>query len=276
MCVSALILTLNEEANLAKCLDSLSWCDDVVVLDSYSSDGTERIADEKGARFVQRKFDDYATQRTYGLQKISYKHPWVLMVDADEEITTELREEMDGVLAAGTGGTTMYRIRRKDFFMGKWIKHSSGYPTWFARLLKIGHVHCERSINEHCETAGEIGYLKQHFLHYPFNKGMAAWLEKHNRYSTMEAELMVQGGKQQSKDVSIFSSDPMLRRKAIKALVYRLPCRPTLVFLALYILRLGFLDGMAGLRFCQLRKTYEFMIDCKVKELRRRAQGLNI
>ncbi len=276
MSVSVLILTLNEEANLAKCLDSLSWCDDIVVLDSYSGDGTERIAKDRGVRFEQRKFDNYALQRNYALNEIGYKTPWLLMVDADETVPRDLADEIGRASTNADEHTCIFRMRRKDHFMGKWIKRSSGYPTWFGRLIRIGRVTVEREINEEYCTDGVTESLRCHLHHFPFNKGMAAWLEKHNRYSTMEAELMVQGSKQQSKDVSIFSRDPVLRRKAIKALVYRLPCRPTLVFLTLYILRLGFLDGMAGLRFCQLRKTYEFMIDCKVKELRRRAQGLNI
>ena len=137
MTISVLILTLNEEQNLPVCLPSLDWCDDVVILDSYSDDKTEELALAAGARFVQRPFDNYAALRNYGLNDISYKHEWLLMVDADETVPSELVTEMQNQLKTGSTDTTIYRMRRKDHLFGKWIKHSSGYPTWFGRLIKI-------------------------------------------------------------------------------------------------------------------------------------------
>lgn len=133
--ISVLILTLNEETNLPVCLPSLSWCDDIVVLDSYSEDRTEDLTVAAGARFIQRTFDNYAAQRNYGLNDIEYKHRWLLMVDADESVPPEMVSEIQEHLQHGTNGTTIFRMRRKDHFLGKWIKHSSGYPTWFGRLI---------------------------------------------------------------------------------------------------------------------------------------------
>ncbi|MEA2115931.1 MAG: glycosyltransferase family 2 protein [Thermodesulfobacteriota bacterium] len=274
--ISVLILTLNEEENLPNCLASLDWCDDVVVLDSFSSDRTEQLATKAGAHFFQRSFDNYATQRNYGLNKISYKHDWLLMVDGDETVSPELVAEMYNVLASGKKETTIYRMRRKDFFLGKWIKRSSGYPTWFGRLMKIGHVRVERSINEEYVTDGEIGYLQEHLHHYPFNKGFSAWIEKHNRYSTMEAELLVQNSVNKPNLKELRSKDPALRRRAIKSFFYRLPGRPLLMFIALYFFRGGILDGRAGFTFCSLRAIYEYMINLKVKELRRRGKNLPV
>lgn len=276
MPVSVLILTLNEEVNLPRCLASLAWCDDVVILDSYSSDKTVDIAKTGGARVFQREFDDYANQRNFGLNNITYKHPWVLMVDADEEVPPELNEEVARAVESAGEGTCLFRLRRKDHFLGKWIRHSSGYPTWFGRLVKLGYVRVERAINEEYKTDGGIGFLKGHFHHYPFNKGFSAWFEKHNRYSAKEAELMLQGGLGYPALADFWCSDPATRRRAVKALVYRLPFRPLLMFLALYIFRGGFLDGRAGLTFCILRSFYEFMINCKVKELRCREKGLPV
>lgn len=264
--ISILILTLNEELNLPTCLSSLSWCDDVVVLDSYSTDKTEQLAVAAGARFVQRKFDNYAAQRNFGLNDISYKYNWLLMVDADESVPAELVSEMGTLLKDGTNPTTVYRMRRKDHFLGKWIRHSSGYPTWFGRLIKIGSVRVEREINEEYVTDGTVGYLQEHLLHYPFNKGIASWIEKHNRYSTMEAKLLVEGGLAMPSIGDFFSKDPTDRRRAVKGLVYRMPGRPLAMFFALYILKRGFLDGRAGFVFCVLRSFYEFMINCKVVE----------
>jgi glycosyltransferase involved in cell wall biosynthesis len=271
--VSVLILTLDEELNLPRCLNSLSWCDDVVVLDSYSSDRTEAIAHEYSTRFIQRKFDDYARQRNFGLNDIHYKHPWLLMVDADEAVSPELALEIEEVLGNVREEICLYRMRRKDYFMNQWIRHSSGYPTWFGRLARIGSVRVERATNEEYHTDGEIAYLNQHLLHYPFNKGIHAWIDKHNRYSSMEAEASVQQPDAKIKISSLFNTDPVERRKAIKSLFYSLPGRPILMFLALYFLKRGFLDGKAGLTFCMLRSFYEYMIDCKVKEIRLRQKG---
>lgn len=276
MNVSVLILTLNEELNLARCLASLEWCDDVVVLDSGSYDGTVSIAGEMGARVVKRCFDNYANQRNHGLQEIAYKYHWVLMVDADEVVTPGLVAEIDQVLNGADPGLCLLRMRRKDYFMGQWIRRSSGYPTWFGRLVRIGHVRVERSINEEYVTDGEVGQLKEHLLHYPFNKGFHAWFEKHNCYSSMEGELLELKQFERFVLADLSSTDPALRRKAVKTLVYRMPGRPLLMFFALYVIRGGFLDGQAGFTFCVLRSFYEFMIDCKALEGKLRRQSLPI
>ena len=277
MSISTLILTLNEEINLPISLASLKWCDDIVVLDSFSSDSTETVAREMGARFVQRKFDDYAAQRNFGLNEIEYKHQWVLMVDADEVVTSELAIEINDVSKNNISDETcLYRMRRKDHFMGRWIRHSSGYPVWFGRLARTGRVRVERSINEGYYTDGQIGYLRNHLLHFPFNKGFHSWIEKHNRYSEMEAMLMMASKTRKFQCKNFFNPDPTVRRKAVKDLIYSMPGRPLLVFLGFYFLKLGFLDGKAGLTYCILRSFYEYMIDCKVRELKLRQKGLTV
>lgn len=284
MSVSILILTLNEEANLAACLRALRWSDDIVVLDSGSTDRTREIAASFDVRFQHRAFDDYAAQRNFALNEIAYKHQWLLMVDADEVVSEELAEEIKNAVTNDDDETCLYRMRRKDYLLGRWIKHSSGYPTWFGRLMKIGRVSIERAINEEYVTTGKVGFLKHHLLHYPFNKGFHAWFEKHNRYSTMEAEARVvslnahTASSRLWKDVwkNLRAADPTIRRREIKRLVYKLPGRPALMFGALYILRGGFLDGYAGLTFCTLRSFYEYMIDCKTEELNRRRRGLSL
>ena len=274
MNISVLILTLNEEENLHHCLASLAWSDDVVLLDSFSTDNTQNLAKEYGARFFQRPFDNYAAQRNYGLNEIKYKNNWLLMVDADEKVPLALASEIQRVIEYKNDDKTIYRMRRKDHFLGQWIKRSSGYPTWFGRLLKPGYVRIERAINEEYVTEGGVGYLENHLHHYPFNKGFSSWLEKHNRYSTMEAELIINGGLASPQLKGLISKDPAEKRKAVKALVYRLPGRPLLIFLALYFVKGGFLDGRAGFTFCVLRSIYEFLINCKVREMRLRAQSL--
>ena len=273
MPVSVLILTKDEEVNLPVCLGSLSWADDVVVLDSGSTDRTEEIAREYGARVVFRKFDDYASQRNYGLIEIDYKYDWILMVDADESVPLDLAQEILRATDAPEEDVALYRMRRKDYFMGKWLRHSSGYPTWFGRLARVGRVHVERAINEEYHADGRVSELDAHLHHYPFNKGIHAWLEKHNRYSTMEAAEKVAKRPFDFVWAELISSDPVQRRRAQKALIYSLPGRPLLVFLLLFVVRGGFLDGRAGFTLCVLKAFYEFMIDCKVREILWREKG---
>jgi len=271
--ISILILTLNEEANLGECLDSCSWCDDIVVFDSFSTDRTPEIAAQSAARFYQRRFDNYAAQRNAGLTEVQYKHPWVLMVDADERTPGDLANEIDRCVAAADSDTVLFRMRRKDFFLGRWLRRSSGYPTWFGRLVRLGRAHVEREVNEEYIADGKIAYLQSHLHHYPFNKGIAYWYEKHNRYSTMEAQAKVQAAQSPLNMASFLSADPIERRRALKTLAYRLPMRPVLVFLYWYVWRLGMLDGRAGFSFSAMRASYEFFIDLKVLEAERQQRG---
>ena len=274
--VSVLILTLNEEMNLPRCLASLYWCNDVVVLDSKSTDRTQEIAASHNARVFEREFDNYAAQRNFGLNEITYKNSWLLMLDADEVVPQELIDEIKIILSTGNDKTVLYRMRRKDYLFGKWIKRSSKYPIWFGRLMKIGQIKIKREINEEYHADGQVDLLRHHLLHYPFNKGISAWVEKHNRYSSMEANLKFLQGPANFLWKHLFDSDPVVRRKNIKALFHKLPARPLLVFLGLYIVRLGLLEGRAGLTYCLLTSYYEFLIDIKINELKCRGKGVPI
>ena len=274
MPISILILTLNEEQNLPACLESVKWSDDIVVFDSFSTDLTVEIAKAAGVRVIRRTFDNYGAQRSAALNEVDYKHPWLLMVDADERCTPELSREIEEKLKHPELDMALYRIRRKDYFMGRWLRHSSGYPTWFGRLMRVGHVRIERTINEEYHTNGGVGFLQAHLAHYPFNKGFSTWLEKHNRYSTMEAELLEEGGRKAHALSEIWHKDPTVRRKLIKSYAYRLPGRPLIMFLSLYLFRGGILEGRAGFIYCALRSFYEFMINCKAEENRLRRRGL--
>lgn len=272
--VSVIVLTFNEEQNIGRCLESVAWCDDVVVLDSESTDATRDIALQHGARVEVRPFDNYANQRNHALHDLRYRHQWVLMLDADEVVPDDLRREIETVTATSNQSISLYRMRRKDYFMGTWLRRSTNYSSvWLGRLLKPDEVWVERSINEEFHTRGAYADLQSALLHYPFNKGLAAWLDKHNRYSDMEAELIVSGGGRDWQWQELTHADPVVRRKALKALVYSLPGRPLIMFLGRYLFSGGILDGRAGLTFTMLKTIYEYMIDAKVKELRRRARG---
>ena len=267
MNVSVLILTCDEAINLPDCLSSIAFSDDVVVLDSGSTDGSVQLAEASGATVLNRTFDNYAAQRNFGLSH-DFKHDWILMLDADERIPDDFIDEIRSVTVVEENPVTLYRMRRKDMFMGRWLKRSSGYPTWFGRLFRKGAVRVEREINEEYYTDGEIGLLAGHLIHYPFNKGITYWLERHNRYSSMEAKKLLNERMEAVEWSNFLSKDPMLKRKAFKAFAYRMPFRPLLTFCFLYFVKLGFLDGKPGFHFSLMRAVYEYMICLKMRELK--------
>jgi len=271
---SVLILTLNEEINLPRCLDSVSWSDDVVVLDSFSSDRTVGIAEAAGARVVQRRFDNWSCHQNWAVRNIEFRHPWVYYSDADENVTPELAKELRSIAGNGAGGPVAYRVRFKNIFMGRWIRHSSLYPTWVLRFFRPDKVHWERLVNPVAVVDGPEGRLQAHFEHYSFNKGLTQWFAKHNLYSSDEAQELIRTVEESMDWRGLISPDPAQRRKAMKSLAYRIPLRPALVFGYLYFFRLGLLDGLPGLTYCRLRAMFEYMVDLKVKELKRKEEGL--
>jgi glycosyltransferase involved in cell wall biosynthesis len=270
-------MTLNEEENLPACLASLSWCDDIVVLDSFSTDRTVEIAEAAGARILQRGYDSEYKQRMFGMREIEYKHPWVYVPDADEICTPELRDEMLAIAADRDRPEAFFRARYKNMFMGRWVKHSSLYPTWNPRFFRPDRVHFEREVHMRCIGDGPAGRLDAHYLHYSFNKGLKAWYEKHNRYSSSEARESLnslRSGKIPWKQ--IFSLQSETRRQGLKELSCHLPFRPFARFLYMYVFRGGFLDGPQGYHYCRLIAAYEYMIIIKIMELKRREQGLPV
>lgn len=273
--ISTLIPTLDEEANLPRCLAALGWCDDVVVLDSGSSDATIDIARRAGATVVERPFDDWATHLTWAARNIPFKHPWVLHIDADEVVTPELQAELASVAASGPADIVAYRLRYRNYFLGRWIRHCGIYPIWLMRFFQPAKVRWERSVHQVAIVEGREGRLRSHFDHFSFNKGFEAWIEKHNRYSSREAEVALDDLAGEGVPLlAILQRDPVARRAALKRLSFRMPFRPTLRFFYMYVLRLGFLDGSAGLTYCRLLAYYEWLIVLKMREQRRRARGL--
>lgn len=272
-----LILTLDEEINIEACLESLAWCNDVVVLDSLSSDRTQELAAARGARVVTRKFDNWSAHQNWAVSTIEFRHPWVLYLDADERCPDELRDEVMR-LARPDAAESAFRIRRKDFFMGRWLKHAQLYPSWFVRLFRPQKIRYERLVNPVAIVDGPVGELEAHILHYPFSHGVSHWLARHNRYSDMEAIEAEKARAHGTRPASggVWATDPNVRRRALKDLFFRMPARPLLKFAYYYGWRRGFLDGRAGLTYASLQSIYEYMIDCKSRELRRRRAGLPI
>lgn len=273
--VSVLILTLDEELNLPACLASVSWSDDIVVLDSFSQDRTVEIARNFGARVYQRRFDSERQQRTYGLREIEYRNRLVYLPDADEVTPPALRDELLSIAGDPSRREVLYRVRFKTLLMGQWLRHSSLYPTWIARLVEPSRIRFEREINLETVANGPEGRLEGHVLHYTFNKGLNAWFDKHNRYSWHEARESLKSLAAERVDWhALLFATGAERRRALKTLSFRLPCRPLLRFLYMYLLRGGFLDGRAGFVYCRLLMTYETMIVTKMIEIQRREKGL--
>jgi glycosyltransferase involved in cell wall biosynthesis len=269
--VSVLILTLNEERNIGTCLAALRGFNDIVVLDSFSTDQTVQIANGLGARVYQREFDNFAGQRNFALENIDFSNEWILHLDADEALTTELLEEIRRAIL--DPNVDAYRIPSRLMFMGQWLRYSGMYPTYQVRLgrkralrfAQVGHGQREDL------DPRRVATLKQAYLHYSFSKGLADWFERHNRYSTDEARATVvrlrEGGRVDW--LGLISTAATRRRRAMKDLSMHMPFRPLLRFLYMYVLRRGFLDGRAGWTYCRMMATYEFMIVAKAREMLR-------
>ena len=273
--ISVLILTKNEQQDLPGCLRSVAWSDDVHVFDSFSTDATVAIAKASGALVHQRIFDDYATHRNAALIDIPFKHPWVFLLDADERATPELSAEMqtiaDSSAAAQLAGC---RIRRRDYLFGTWLKHAQISPIYI-RLVRPERARYTRAINEVLEIEGITADLAAPLDHYPFSKGIAHWVAKHNLYSTMEAELIhrQQGLQNPSLRIALAGPDFHQRRQNQKAIFYCLPGRPILKLLYMLFVRGAVLDGHAGVTYAVLQSIYEYLIVLKTDELRRSVAG---
>ena len=242
---------------------------DDVVVDSFSKDDTIKIAKEHNARVYQRKFDNFADQRNYALENVSFKHDWILHLDADEIVTPKLLELI--IKSIKQSKFEAFKIPSKMMFFGKWLRHSGMYPVYQVRLghykklrfVKNGHGQKENISND------KIGVINEPYIHNIFSKGFLDWFDKHNKYSTEEAiENINLKNKIKSLDwFGCFSMDSTRRRRFLKSISIFLPFRPSLRFIYMYIFKLGFLDGHESLLYCKLLALYENMIVMKIKIL---------
>jgi glycosyltransferase involved in cell wall biosynthesis len=269
--ISVLILTRNEEQDLPACLDSVSWADDIHVFDSFSTDRTLEIARHFGAHIHQRAFDNWAAHQNWGLAHIPFRHAWVFYLDADEVVTPALAAALRAVVQQ-PGENVAFRIQRRDFLDGTWLRHVQTSP-FYLRLFRPEKMRYERLVNPVSIPDGPVGQLPGYLDHFPFSKGIGHWFQRHNQYSTLEArEIVARAGVPFSLRAAFTEPDFHRRRSHQKALFYRLPARPLLKFLLLYLGKRGFLDGRAGLHYSLLQSIYEYFIVLKTKELRRSAQ----
>jgi glycosyltransferase involved in cell wall biosynthesis len=266
--ISILILTKNEEQDLPGCLRSVAWSDDIHVYDSMSSDGTVKIAEAAGAKVTQRPFDNWAAHQNWGLQNIPFKHPWVFYIDADERMTPGLVEAVRKVVEI-PADKVAFRVHRRDFFLGTWLKRVQT-SAYYLRLFRPERMRYERLVNPVSLAEGPVGEVAGYLDHYPFSKGMDHWIARHNGYSRLEAQQIVENravDRAFSLTKAFTCKDFHERRSHQKELFYRLPMRPLIKFLLLYVGKRGFLDGHAGLTYAVLQAIYEYFIILKVREI---------
>ena len=266
-----MIFTLNEEIHLPSCLDSLSWCDDVIVVDSFSTDKSEDVCRQRGITFVQHAFENLASQRNWALDTLPIRHEWVLILDADERVPMELVAEMHGAIGRAPAKVAAFRLCRRLHLWGRWLKYSSLYPTWIVRLIRKDRVrYFVSGHGESQDVDGEIRGLKTALIDENL-KGIDEWFARQNRYSHKEAEYEYEQSGKGDIFSNLLSNNPLRRRVGLKRLASSMPARGLLFFLYSYIWKRGFLDGRDGFVFCVMRSIYQTMIAIKKYDLKRLA-----
>ena len=262
MKISALILTYNEECNIRNCLESIRDLDDILVVDSGSTDKTCAYVKEYGARILTRPFDNFANQRNFGLDEGNLKNDWVLHLDADEVATKEF---LDAIMSLKPPSEIEgYQVPSRIIWKGHWLRYSGMYPTYQVRLARhrmrfkqVGHGQREDLSLE------KIATLSEPYLHYNLSHGLAHWLQRHIIYAEAEAVQSLLECKDKTPYISeLIAGNSTIRRRALKQFVNRLPIilRPPLRFIHSYFIRRGFLDGRVGLQYALMLACYETMI----------------
>lgn len=267
--VSILIPTKDEERNLPTTLDALHWADEIIVFDSFSSDGTVALARQRGCVVFQREFDNFSDHKNWALDHIPFRNSWILILDADEKVSPALADEIAATCVDAKAADGYY-IPRQIWVDGVWLKRAGKYPDYQLRLFKRGRARYERRIvHEHMLVEGRVGYLKTPLVHVD-DKGIHRYIERHNRYAEMEAVEALIASRLEARDATLGAAGTghVQRRRRLKNFAYRhVPFRPLLVFVYTYVLKGGFLMGRAGLKNCVLRMFYEYMIDLYLAEL---------
>jgi glycosyltransferase involved in cell wall biosynthesis len=274
--VSVLLPIKNEAENLPRCLASVGWADEVFVVDSQSSDGSQRIAQEHGAQVVQFEFNGtWPKKKNWALEHLPFRNEWVFILDADEVLPAEAEAEFRAAIA-DAGATVGYWINRRFMFMGRWLRHAY-YPNWnlrlfrhslgrYEKLTEVATASGDNEVHEHVVVQGPTGRLRCELDHYAF-PSVEVFVEKHNRYSNWEARVAIAEEERAPRSAELQSARVAQRRR-LKRLARRLPFRPLLRFLYVYVWQRGFLDGREGFYFARLHGFYEFLSVAKTCELR--------
>lgn len=241
--LSVTVITRNEEEQLRACLASVAWADELVVVDAESDDKTVAIARDFTDAVIVRPWPGFAAQKNFALERAH--GDWTLSLDADETVSAALRAEVEGVLGGGHH-TEGYAVPRRNIIWGRWIRHGGFYPDWQVRLFRRGRGRfVDRAVHESVVVEGRVGRLAGHLEHRSF-RDVADFISRHNRYSTLAAEALVAQG---------------ARGRALEVLT-----RPLGRFLAMYVVRGGFLDGWRGFLLAALYAYYVGMRAAKVLE----------
>lgn len=272
-CVSVIVPVKNEADNLRRCLPALSWADEVYVVDSGSSDDTIEVAESLGAKVIQFEFNGvYPKKKNWSLDNLPFANEWVLIVDADEIVPVALADEI--IRRTEADEADGFYLNMKYFFLGRRIKHCGYAEAWNLRLFKHalgryekmpvtpGSKTGDNEAHEHVELNGRVARLVHELDHHAYPT-ISVWVEKHDRYSSWEAE-MYERFLREAPPKGIGAGKRFKRR--LKQLYLRLPARPVIRFLYAYVFRLGFLDGIPGLAFCTLLAFYDFLCWAKVYE----------
>lgn len=277
--IDVLIQTKNEQANLPHAIESVrDWVRQVFVVDSGSSDRTVEIGRAMGATVVHQDWLGYARQKNWALDNLPFEASWIFILDADELILPELRDELLAIAARPIDQVehTAFNINRYFIFLNKRIRHCGFYPSWNIRFFKRGKARYEeREVHEHMLVDGEVGYLKGHMEHND-RRGLEHYMAKHNHYSTLEAREIyrVMIGQSQANYQAKFFGDTQQRNRWIKKYIYpQLPAKWLARFVWMYVFKLGFLDGMAGLRFSLFMSAYELLIGLKLVEIKQQEES---
>ena len=265
----------NEEANLDRCLQSISWVDEIFVVDSKSTDRTSNIAEVHGARVVQFKYEGgWPKKKNWALENLPFSHEWVLILDADECLPPEAEDEIREIVTDPHQKHSGYWINRRYFFLEKTLKHAY-FPNWNLRLFKhkLGRYEKitelntdsgDNEIHEHVVVKGTTGRLSSIMDHYAFPT-IDSFIEKHNRYSNWEA--VVESSAED--DETALQHDGVKGKRRLRRIFRKLPFRPTLRFLYVYFWQKGILDGWRGYVFARLHAQYEFLSQAKAKAILR-------
>jgi len=277
--ITVLIGVKNEAQIIARCLAALPWVDEIIVVDSHSTDATVEIATSYGAQVIQFDFNGYWPKKIgWAIANLSFKHKWIFMLDADEVLPNCIYDELAAITQQAQPTHLGYWINRRFFFIGKWLEHAY-YPNWVLRLFyhpfgqfqqmtSAEQTTGDREALEPFIVQGSCGYLKTCIDHYAFPT-IESFVDRHNRYSNWEAHVQVEN---QAIQAACKAQGQMKWKWWLKAIFLHLPFRPTLRFLYVYIFQLGFLDGREGYYFAKLHGFYEFLNVAKTYELKKKAK----
>jgi glycosyltransferase involved in cell wall biosynthesis len=273
--VTVIVLTLNEEPNIRRCLASLAWADQVVVVDSGSTDDTARLAAQAGAEVVEQPWLGFGAQRETAMRLPLIRHDWVYVCDADEWVSPQLATEIAGCLEDPDCAAFSQRFRL--VFMGTWIRHCGWYSgSWNVRLLDRRYAKYDGVlVGERLRVDGRVRRLRHDIVDEDL-KGVAAWLRKHVRYAELDRERRSRAPRLRERLRALRERDngrPVVR-SVLKELVFpAIPAKPAALFCYMYLARGGFLDGMAGLRFCLYHAWYEVCVGSLRAEARNVGEG---